>query len=81
MPLCDKPFFLMMINCKFFEAFGDWVGLDEFFQVFQFFGFYSFCRIVAGRYGLSQVQASSDGGDAVRNLLVYVKMFFRKFLK
>ena len=54
----------MMINCKFFEAFGDRVGLDEFFQVFQFFGFYSFCRIVAGRYGLSQVQASSDRGDA-----------------
>ena len=43
-----------MINCKFFEAFGDRVGLDEFFQVFQFFGFYSFCRIVAGRYGLAR---------------------------
>ena len=54
----------MMIDCKFFEAFGDRVGLDEFFQVFQFFCFYGFSCIVARRYGLSQVQASSDRGDA-----------------
>ena len=55
---------LVMSNRQFLETLSGFIRLNEFLEMFEFFCFDSFCRIIAGRYGLSQVDASTDSTDS-----------------
>lgn len=55
---------LVLIDCQFFETFGNRIGFNQFLEVLQFFSFYRFRRIVAGRYGLCKFKAFTGRGDA-----------------